>query len=103
MILTLSAWYNYHVFTGLMSELQKLELLKALSKCGLNYLRLFGMALIYCLTDLDGSKERDKVRLLPNLGELDLLHLIFCLICRRKNSVLFSSFQRKGLSYFFSP
>lgn len=43
LILTLSAEYNYHVFTALMSESQKLELLEALSKYGLSYLsKAFG-------------------------------------------------------------
>ncbi|ELW64984.1 CUGBP Elav-like family member 2 [Tupaia chinensis] len=46
---------------GLKSEPQKLEL-EALSKCGLSDpSKAFGMALIRSLTDIDGSKKKDKM------------------------------------------
>lgn len=80
LILFLSAEYNYHVFTRLMSEPQKLELLEAMSKCGLNYLsKAVKVALIHCLLNLHGSKKREKVRPLLNPSELDLFFAFYIL------------------------
>jgi len=74
----LSAEYGRHVFPGLVAERQITEFS---TKHGLNDLsRTLGVVLIHCLTDMSGFKERDKIRLLPNPGELGfsfIVHLMF--------------------------
>lgn len=71
----------------------EIQILEVLSKRDLNDLRkAFGVALIHCLTDISGSKERDQVKVLSNPGESDFslnLHLMFCLVLRHEYFIPF--------------
>lgn len=103
MIQTLSAEYNYHVFTGLMSESQKLELLEVVWVMWVRLLEgpwfmAFPMLMV---------PGKETVSLLPNPGELDFpphFQFHFCLVVRHKNLVILvkSSFQGSSLRYLYS-
>lgn len=97
LVLTLSAEYSWHADTVLMPDPQKLELLEALFKCGLNYLsKVLGWPwFIASLTLMVPGKEA-KVVLLHSPGEL-----VFFFFASYKSITLFSFFKSWSVSCFF--
>lgn len=77
----------------------EIRIVKALCKCGVDHVcKASGVALIHCLADVNDSRHRDQVKVLPNPGSqifLSLCTLMICLGLRHKNFVPFfkSSFK----------